>query len=70
MKLKLLRKILFVIGLSYYVHLIIVRLPYISVHLTGYMAEVTPACFWWGVISFLALMGFFVIDWRSEWNEA
>lgn len=41
---------------SYYVHLFVVRLPYISTHVDGYMAKITPVCFWWGTVSLVATL--------------
>lgn len=49
---------LFLIGISYLVHLFVVRLPYISVHAGGYMAKITPVCWAWNVASLVALILF------------
>jgi len=49
---------LFLVGISYLVHLFVVRLPYISAHAGGYMAKITPVCWAWNVASLAAMILF------------
>ena len=49
---------LFLVGISYSVHLFVVRSLPMSINPEGYLAMITPACWYWNLLSLIALVAF------------
>ena len=60
---------LFLTGISYPVHIVVTRAPYIAIHPEGYMAMVTPHCWSWSVISLAAMIAFGYLYGVRELNK-
>lgn len=50
--------LLFLVGVSYTVHLFVVRSLPMSLNPEGYLAMITPACWYWNLLSLGALIAF------------
>jgi len=49
---------LFLVGISYTVHLFVVRSLPMSLNPEGYLAMITPVCWYWNVASLVTLIAF------------